>query len=244
MTNDQILFGQNIKQSTITGDLLTGPGDDLVLKTIATMAAIPGFTAIFGPWTAPTGKPSDDSQRWADYQRADWSLRQLPAINVFEAQNEDKTSDEAWLNGTVSFQVFWPAAFRRSDMRRVEVEFKAAIDNFFSSQYAAQMLDELYYIQRPNKVYGLNEYGKTKTWTPNTQGVVEDELVPVTIIDVRYRIDLRAWYRALEFMSRTKDDPFDVTLGPLTEIYGQYDGVDDNGNTQVVVDDNIPVSSP
>ena len=234
-------FGQQIKQDDIDQSFLTGPGEDLVIKTIQQMASIPGFLTLFGPFD-----PNDDQQRWADYARADWSLRQLPAINVFEAEAEDKTSDQAWLNGTVSFQIFWPASFRRTDMRRVEVAFKGAMENFFSSKFVTKMLDELYWIQRPMKVFGLNEYGKVLTWTPNTEGIVEDELVPVTIINARYRIDLRSWYRALEFMDRTKDSPFEQSLDNLNQIVGSYQGVTDPVGDDVVVtiDDNITVTNP
>jgi hypothetical protein len=127
------------------------------------------------------------------------------------------------------------------------VAFKGALQNFFASQYVTDMLDELYYIQRPVKVYGLNEYGKTMNWTPNTQAIVENEVVPVTIMDANYRIDLRAWYRALEYMGRTKQNPFAVTLDPLTVIGGPtsaYDGNDDAGVTQVTIPDEITVTNP
>jgi hypothetical protein len=237
--------GAPIKQGTIDTDFLTGPGEMLVLNTLMQMAKVPGFVRIFGPYKKPTGKVGDDSMRWADYQRSDWSMRQLPTINVFESQSEEKDAENGFLSGTVSFQIFWPASFRREDSRRVESAFKGVMQNFFASDLVKTMLDELYSIQRPEKVYGLNEYGKNITWTPNAEGVVEDQLVPVTILDARYRIDLRAWYRALEFMSRTKGDPFNATLKDLTVIGGEYDGiVDAVTNVEVIVEDNLDVNTP
>lgn len=236
-------FGNTIKQKTIDDALLTGPGEDLVPKTLLQLSKIAGFIKLFGPYVENKG-----DQRWADYQRFDWSIRQLPTINVFEGQVEDKTSDQAWLNGTISFQVFWPPNFRRADARQVEVAFKGAMQNFFSSQYVKTMLDELYYIQRPEKVYGLNEYGKVLNWTPNAQGLVESELVPVTLLDVRYRIDLRSWYRALEFMDRTKDNPFEKTLEDLEQIGdpGLYQGSKDpeGAEVEVEIEQSITVSNP
>jgi hypothetical protein len=244
-----------IKQATVDQALMTGPGEDLVLKTLLQLSSIPGFVKIFGPYSPPTGNVKDDLQRWADYQRFDWSIRQLPAINVFESQRESKDSDNAFLRGTVSFQVFWPPSMRRPDSRRVDAAFKGALENFFASEYVTAMLDELYYIQRPAKVYGLNEYGKTLTWTPNINGLVESGEVPTTIIDADYRIDLRAWYRALEFMSRTKDQPFLDTLVDLVSIGSSadappsgYDGVIngdvDGGTVEVTVEDEIAVNNP
>lgn len=245
-------FGQQIKQADIDKAFGIGPSEFLVAKTLDQLGSIKAFTDLFGPYTAPTGSPSDDQQRWADYQRFDWTIRQLPAINVFEsATPESKDSDQAFLRGNISFQIFWPANFKRSDSRRVEVAFKGALQNFFSSKYVRDMLDELYYIQRPMKVHGLNEYGKTMTWTPNTNAIVENEIVPVTIIDANYRIDLRSWYRALEFMDRTKDNPFEATLdnlggigGATTGVDSGYDGKNDAGDTEINVPVKIDVTNP
>jgi hypothetical protein len=234
-------FGVTIKQENLDASFLTGPGEDLVPKLMSQMALVPQFITLFGPYIV-----ANNQQRWAEYQRYDWNIRQLPAINVFEAQSEEKDSDNAFLNGTVSLQIFWPPNQRREDLRRVQATMKGIIENFFSSQYVRDMLDELYYIQRPAKVYGLNEFGKNLTWTPNVEGISDGEQVPVTLIDVRYRIDLRAWYRALEYLGRTKDNPFEVTLSDLTVIGGEYDGVTsaDGSEVSVVVLDEINVSNP
>lgn len=228
-------------QPAIDSQLLTGPGQDLVGKLLMQLSAVAGFVTIFGPY-----KSKNDQQRWADYQRLDWSVRMLPAINVFPAATEDKTSDNAWLNGTLTLQIMWPPSFRRGDMQRIETAFKAALQNFFASKFASDMMDELYWIVRPMKVAGLNELGKTMTWTPNVEGLVENELVPVTMVDVRYRIDLRSWYRALEFDDRTKDDPFERTLNDLTTLFNEYDGTKDKnaGDVKVAVEQQVTVANP
>jgi hypothetical protein len=241
--NPKAINGQQIKQGTIDDLFLTSPGEDIVAKTLLRLSVVPAMVALFGPYTSDAaGNKTSNQQRWADYQRMDWSVRQLPAINVFESATESKDSDQAYLRGTVQLQVFWPPNFRREDLARVPGAFKGVVQNFFSSDYVATMLDELYHIQRPEKVYGLNEYGKTMTWSPNVEGLVEDELVPVTIVDVQYRIDLRSWYRALEFMGRTKAQPFTAGAYPLTRIGGEYDGNDSSGDTQVIVNDSFNVN--
>ncbi len=246
-------LGVTIKQKDLDTLFLTVPGEELVANTMLQLASVQGqpdakgnptfpFQLLFGP--VVVGK---DQQRWADYQRFDWSIRQLPTINIFEGDVEDKSSDQAWLNGTIKFQVFWPPNQRRSDLMRVQQAFKGIMQNFFSSQYVTVMLDELYYIQRPNqKVNGLNEYGKVMTWTSNIEGLVESELVPVTSVDVKYRIDLRAWYRALDFQYRTKDLPFTKPLSDLTVIGGEYDGIPgtDVTDVEVTIDDEIEVTNP
>jgi len=228
-----------MKQVNIDNSFLAGPGEDLVSKTLMQLAKIKGFTDLFGKYT-----PGSDDQRWADYQRFDWSTRVLPAISIFEAQDENKESDNAFLNGTISIQTYWPPNFRRSDSRRVEVAYKGALQNFFASKYVENMLDELYFIQRPEKVDGLNEYGKTMSWSPNVEGLIGDELIPVTILNVQYRIDLRAWYRALEFQDRTKDNPFEKSLAPLEVIGGIYQGRDEPGTIHIEVPDEIKVTNP
>lgn len=243
-------FGETIRQADLDGIFLTGPGEELVAKTLLQMSLIQNnttnaFVQLFGPYTpAKPGQNQTANQRWADYARYDWSIRQLPAINVYEAESEDKTSSNAWLNGAVNIMVLWPPNQRRSDWSRVPAAFKGALQNFFESQYVRDMLDELYWIERPAKVAGLNEYGKTMVWTPNVEGIVENEMVPVTLVSVKYRIDLRAWYRALEFQNRTKQQPFQTPLSDLTVIGGDYNGVPDSDgdDIKVTVPDEITVT--
>lgn len=246
-------YGQTVKQADLDAQFIEGPGEYIVRNTLAQMAAIPGentpnpFVALFGPYTAPAaGKDVPQQQRWADYNREDWSVRQLPAINIYEAEAEDKTSSNAFLNGTINFMAVWPPNQRRSDWSRVANAFKGALQNFFESDYVKTMLDELYWIQRPQKVPGLNEYGKVMIWSPNVEGIVDGEYVPVTLVSVKYRLDLRSWYRWLAFTNRTKASPFQTPLAPLTQIDGSYQGVTDTEGQDVVVEvpDNITVSSP
>lgn len=246
-----VLNGVTIREADMQKIFLTGPGEAIVASTLLQMSSIQNqfgaaFTQLFGAFTPPVpGKDQTANQRWANYCRFDWSIRQLPAINIYEAETEDKTSSNAWLNGTINFMIFWPPNMRRSDWARVPMAFKGALQNFFESKYVRNMLDELYWIQRPEKVPGLNEYGKVMTWSPNVEGIVEQESVPVTLINVKYRLDLRAWYRALEFQARTKDDPFLTPLSPLTEIGGDYQGLrDDEETVEVDIPDQIAVSSP
>ena len=240
-------FGEYIGRPQLDASFLTSPGEDLVPKTLLQLSQVPQFVQLFGPYKPQNDcKNQSQEQRWADYQRMDWSVRMLPVINVFESEVEDKDSDQAFLRGSVAIQVFWPPNLRRSDLSRVPSAVKGILENFFSSQYVTAMLDELYYIQRPAKVYGLNEYGKVMTWSPQTEGIVESERVPVTLLNVRYRIDLRAWYRALEFMSRTKENPFQQTLAPLTSFNGDYAGATDDLGQDVIIEvpDAFTVTNP
>lgn len=236
----------DVKQDFIDGQFGgKNVGEILVEKLLSQMAKVKGFIALFGPYT-----PGSELQRWADYQRFDWSVRMLPAISVYESQEESKESDQAFQRGTITLQTVWPPNMRRSDSRRVEVAYKGALEGFFSSALVDAMLDELYYIERPEKVPGLNELGRTLTWTPNTEGLIGDELCPITVLNVQYKIDLRSWYRWLEYKGRSKDEPFDQALFDLVEIGGMnnnisaYTGVDDQGVEQVEIPEKIPVHNP
>ncbi len=245
MMNPETINGQRINQASLDASFLTGPGEDIVPKTLLQLSAIPQFVTLFGPYKSDaSGNKKSDQQRWADYQRMDWSIRQLPVINVFEAESLNRDSDQAFLRGTVQIQAYWPANMRRGDLARVPATFSAILENFFSSHYCTDMLDPHFTIQRPMKVFGLNEYGKMLTWSPNVEGLVENELVPVTILNVQYRIDLRAWYRQLHFTTRTRQNPFVADqFGPLTEIDISYNGIDPDpevtNNPQIVIEDTI-----
>ncbi len=171
-------------------------------------------------------------------------MRQLPVINVYENESQDKTSTNAWVNGSIGIMVLWPPSQRRSDLARVQMAFNGALQNFFESQQVTDMLDEIYWHERPAKVPGLNEYGKVMIWSPNVEGLVEDQEVPVTLVNVKYRLDLRAWYRAMEFQGRTKAKPYLEPLAPLTVIGGDYAGLNNDGTIVIEVPDEIDVESP
>lgn len=244
-------FGQVVKEPDIIKNFLTGPGEFIVAQTLLQMSSVPPFLKLFGPYTPKVDADGNkvgakDSQRWSDYSKYDWTMRQLPAISIYEGEVENKVSKNAWLNGSIMFQIFWPASQRRSDWSRVQTAFKGAMQNFFESHWITDMLDELFKIQRPMKVPGLNEYGKELVWTPNVEGIIENEAVPVTLITARYRIDLRAWYRAMEFDDRTVESPFERTLADLTEVKGEYDGVTqpDGSDVQIALPIDTPIQNP
>jgi hypothetical protein len=161
---------------------------------------------------------------------------------VYESGSENKEADQGWINGALTIQVFWPASLRREAVARIPRIFTSAIIQFFTSDFAAALLDPHPTVNVATKVPGLNELGKTLTWSPNVEGVVENEMVPVTMVEVRYRVDLRAWYRFLNTDYRTKGNPFVRSLYDLVAVYGVYDGVKDTPeNVQVEIPQHITV---
>lgn len=243
---NQPAFGKVVKEADILKAFLDSPGEFIVANTLLQLSKVPQYVELFGKYTPLYDADKhrvgvNDLQRWTDYQRTDWSMRQLPAISVFESNNESKQSSNGWLTGNISIQVYWPASQRRSDWSRVHEAFKGTILNFFESALVRDMLDEHFSIKREEKVAGLNEYGKEITWTPNVEGLVENQFVPVTVIDIRYRVDLRAWYRFLEEDYRTKDQPFERTLADLVELRGEILGTinKDVENPQIIISDAV-----
>lgn len=225
-----------ITKKAMDAVFLSSPGDDLINKMFYQMTKIDGFKQLFGEFKNTAGFKNTDKQRWADYQRMDWSTRELPAINSFNVQNESKEAENGFLSGTIQIQVFWPANFRRSDLTQIPISFKGSLISFFSSKLCSDMLDELYHVKRIEKVFGLNEFGKSLVWSPLVEGLVADELVPVTILEVPYKIDLRAWKRALEYMGRTNENPFAVTLKDLTGFDSVYQGIHNDKADPIDVD--------
>lgn len=222
----------DVRQSDLTLSFLSGPGEALVPYFLAALSACEPFAKIFGPAKTKKG----EWLSWADYPRDDWSIRQLPAVNVYEGGTETKQSPNGFLEGSLQVVVFWAPNLRRSDVSRMPAMFQAALLNFLESDACRALLDPHPAVNVDTKVPGLNRLGAEVNWSPNTEGIVEDELVPVTMVEVRYRVDLRRWYQFLESEGRTMSDPFRKdSLADFTGAGGEYDGVDGNGTTIVSV---------
>lgn len=222
-------FGQQIDKNAFDSLFLEGPSQFLVPRLLTQLSKVAQMTQMFGPYKGV----GVSEQRWADYQRFDWSLRQLPAIQLFESDAETKQAENGFINGTVRMMVIWPASFRRSDLARIPKAFHSAMINFFGSDLSFALLDSQANSDRTVVVPGLNELGKEIVDQKNVEGVVESELVPVTMIDIRFRIDLRQYYRFLESDNRTKELPFERTLADLKQVFGEYDGLPGNDTSEV-----------
>jgi hypothetical protein len=233
-------FGQQIDRKDFDALFLEGPSQFLVPRMLAQLSKVSQLTGLFGPYKGI----GSSEQRWADYQKFDWSIRQLPAIQLFESDTETKEAENGFMNGSVRLMVLWPASFRRSDLSRIPKAFHSAMINFFGSDLAFQLLDSKANTDRTVVVPGLNEIGKEISEAKNVEGVVESELVPVTMIDIRFRIDLRQFYRFLEDDYRTKDMPFEKTLSDLTKVVGEYDGVPstDAQEVEVKIDQDVTIN--
>jgi hypothetical protein len=221
--------GNQINRQQFATTYGPGPTGTLVRRLLETLAGVKlsngtlFFQQLFGPFKAF----DDINQRWSCYSKFDWSLRQLPAISIYEGDPEIKQSDNGFLDGSLRLMVFWPASMRRPDLQQIPVLFKGAMQNFFTSQWCEGLLDPYPTLNLATKVPGLNRLGREITWSPNTEGKLGEDTVPVTILDVKYRIDLRRWNDYLVSQGMTPEDPFEVTLAAWAEISATYQGVVD-----------------
>jgi hypothetical protein len=194
----------------------SGPAEFLAEKIAAAIAAVPQFAAIFGT--------NIDA-----YKRMDYSVRELPALRIYN--NQYIKEFESWfINGEILIDVIFPANLRRALQQKYQ--------DIITSALCQQFRRDSFFLTLCNDVPGLNELGKEYsadkslgfTWGPATQ-----EAVPLTQIRANFRLDLRQWDEFLISDDRTKNDPFEKTLGDLTTINTMIDALKDNDTLELPI---------
>lgn len=192
---------------------LDGPTEFLVKTCAAEIAKVPQFKLIFGEFIDP-------------YRRMDYPVRGLPAVrlynNVFVKESED------WfITGDIICDIIFPASLRRIQTQQLQDTISAALlqqfrrPKFFDACCAT--------------VPGLNELGKVFSVDKSRGFSWNDDLVPLTQITVNFRLDLREWDLYLEAQDRTKDDPFERTLGDLGEIITTIQALREDGEVDLTI---------
>lgn len=198
-----------------TPDLfLDGPAEFLVKTIAAQIFAVPQFAEIFDEFIDP-------------YRRMDYPMRALPALRIY---NEVYTKEfESWfINGDVKMDVIFPPSIRRNETQQLQDTITSAL----VQQFRRQPFFDTCSLTVP----GLNELGKRLDVDKSLGFEWEQQIVPLTQIAVNFRLDLRAWDVYLEASSRTKEDPFEKTLGNLKRIVVAVKGLrDDNTTTEVTL---------
>jgi len=181
------------------GNILSGPADYLCKHICAQIALVPQFAALFGP-------------RIDAYQRLDYSMRELPALRVY---NNSWTKEfESWfINGEIIIDVIFPAILRRKEQQEYQDVVTGALVQQFRRDAFFLALDAV--------VPCLNELGKRfdvdKSLGFNF-GKDGGEQAPLTQMRANFRMDLRIWDEFLVSDDRTKNDPFEKTLADLSLI--------------------------
>lgn len=194
---------------------LDGPAEFLVKSIAQRLLAVPQFAKIFGD--------SIDC-----YKRMDYSIRGLPAMRVYN--NQFVKDYESWfINGSVTLDLILPASLRRQELQQVQDTLSAAVVQQFRRPGFFAALE--------GDVPGLNELGKRVEVDKSLGFEWGEQIVPLTQITLNFRLDLRKWDDYLEAQNRTKDSPFEETLGDLEKLYGVIEGLkSDSSQVQVAVE--------
>lgn len=192
---------------------LDGPAEFLIKLIAQEILKVPQFAEIFGE--------SVDA-----YKRMDYSMREIPALRIYN-ENMDKEFESWFINGDVIVDVILPPEIRRNETQQFQDTLSSALlQQFRRPEFFKAMLD---------LVPGLNELGRKFTVNKSLGFMYGDEdMAPLTQISLNFRLDLREWDRYLEESGRTKDDPFEVTLGQLTRINKVIHGMRDDLTTKEV----------
>lgn len=206
----EYLETEQVGQLPENGIFLLGPAEFLARRVKEEIAKVSQFDQIFSS--------SIDS-----YKRMDYSMRELPALRVYE-NGYTKQFDSWFIEGELFLDVIFPANFRREQTQDIPDTISSALLQQFRRPTFFNILH--------TKVPGLNELGKTFIVNKELGFAFEDEWVPLTQMRVNFRIDLRQWDEFLEEQDRTKDDPFIRTLADLEHIVTAIKGLKDNGNIE------------
>jgi len=192
-------------------DWFLQPADRLPATVAAMLQQEPVFKRIFG-----------DSI--VDYKRMDFSMRELPALRVYNDQG--RTDSDTWyLTGDLKLDIIFPASLRRRETQK--------FPDLVTSALLAMFRSDAFLRNVKASVPGLNELGKAYSWDKSLGFIAADaaELQPLTQITANFRILLEEWDRYLTSDDRTRDDPFRKTLGDLETLYLHFRAVNDAGET-------------
>lgn len=210
------------REGTETKLYLTGPGEFLVKEIAKHLLSVPVWKAIFSEFIDP-------------YKRMDYGENNLPALRIYN--NSFTKNAESWfVDGDIVCDLIFPANIVRAEAEQLPDSITAALLQQFRRPSMFNALLE--------KVPGLNELGKRFAVDKNLAFEWSEELlVPLTQVSLNFRIDLRQWDLYLEDDNRTKDNPFERTLGDLERIVTTIQALrtedPDSVETTVTVDQKI-----
>lgn len=160
------------------------------------------------------------------YERSDYAFRNLPALRVYN-ENFTKEHESHYITGEVKADIVLPSSIRRLEHQTIQDTISAALlqqfrrPGFFEAMRGA--------------VPGLNELGKVFSVDKTLGLQLEGDVAPMTQVTLNFRVDLKEWDAYLLSEGRTKEDPFEVTLGELRRIVSEIRGLNDEEAVEVTV---------
>jgi hypothetical protein len=201
---------------------ISGPAEFLSQTVVEQLKADSRWKAFFGD--AMDG-----------YKRMDYQIRNFPALRVF-CEGFRKDYESWFVEGDLKIQAIFPPSIRRVETQRIPETVASALLQQFRRATFFEAVGAV--------VKGLNELGK-RFEVDNALGFMaadDSEPAPLSQITVNFRIDLREWDLYLESDGRTKEQPFERTLGDLKRIKGVIEGLNDDEEVQVEVGTDQKVS--
>jgi hypothetical protein len=156
----------------------------------------------------------------------DYSMRALPAMRIYN-NTYVKSFDSWFVEGDLVVDLIFPPNLRRKDTQQIPDSITAALMQQFRRPEFFVALNEV--------TPGLNELGKRFDVDKALAFEWGEDLVPLTQITLNFRIDLRQWDLYLESDNRTKDNPFERTLGDLQQIVSTIRALRDDAETDIEI---------
>lgn len=223
---DQLVYASTARRSTVEGResnlYATNPAEYLVSVIATDLKTREPWPTLFGSYIDA-------------YERMDYPVRSLPAMRVY-LENWTKNFESWFVDGKIAIDVIWPPAIRRRELTRLPSMIAGALMQQFRS---LTFFRDVYTV-----VPGLNELGKSVDANLSMGFKWKDDVVPLTQVLMNFRIDLRDWDDYLTSDNRTKDQPFDRTLGDLRTIVGTINGVSDEAPTPVDITIGWSINAP
>lgn len=188
---------------------LDGPTEFLTKHMALELLTVKQFKVIFGEFIDA-------------YKRMDYPIRALPAIRIYN-ETWNKEADSGWILGEVLVDIIFPASIRRGQTQTLQDTVSAAL--------CQQFRRPTFFLRLCDLVPGLNQLGKTVNVDKSLGFEWGEDIVPLTQIRLNFRLDLRVWDDYLEQQNRTKDEPFEQTLGDLETIETEIRGLRDDLTT-------------
>lgn len=214
---ENIVYQEAEFPSTIEGKettlCLTGPTEFLCEETAKQLLQDSVWNSLFGEFIDP-------------YKRMDYPFRAFPALRIYN--NDYVKSFESWfIEGDLICDLIFPANIRRKETQQLPDSITAALlQQFRRPEFFQSMC---------SKVPGLNELGKRFNVDKSLAFEWGENLVPLTQMRLNFRIDLRQWDNYLESDNRTKNKPFERTLGDLEQIVSTIQGLRDDQEVDVEI---------
>lgn len=190
---------------------IDGPAEFLAKRVVIELRKVEQLTAIFSDYIDA-------------YPRDDYPVRALPALRVYD-KGYRKAFDSWFIEGELYIDIIYPA-----NLRRIENQ---EIPDILSSALLQQFRRPTFFNTLCEVVPGLNELGKSFNVDKSLGFELGENIVPLTQIQANFRIDLREWDNYLTSTDRTKDRPFERTIGDLEKLVGVIQGMRDDPEVEI-----------